>query len=64
MAHPRRKFSSARRDRRRSHDHAEMPTLAVCPVTNEVHRYHRAYLVDNDLYYRGKMVIEGYKKSK
>ena len=64
MAQPRRKFSSTRRDKRRSHDHAALPQLAVCPVTGEVHLYHRAYLVDNDLYYKGKMIIEGYKKSK
>lgn len=62
MAHPKRRSSSARRDKRRSHDHAEIPQLAVCPTTGEVHLYHRAYLVDNDLYYKGKMIIEGYKK--
>ncbi|MDL2238969.1 50S ribosomal protein L32 [Bacteroidales bacterium OttesenSCG-928-L14] len=61
MAHPKRKVSSARRDKRRSHHHALVPQLAVCKTTGEVHQYHRAYMVDGDLYYKGKMVIEGKK---
>lgn len=58
MAHPKRKSSKARRDKRRSHLRAEIPQLAVCPTTGEVHQYHRAYWVDGSLYYKGKMVIE------
>ena len=63
MAHPKRRASSSRRDKRRSHDFAAIPQLAVCPTTGEIHRYHRAYVVDNDLYYKGKMIIEGFKKA-
>ena len=58
MAHPKRKISKTRRDKRRTHYKAELPTLATCPTTGTVHRYHRAYLVDGNLYYKGKMIIE------
>lgn len=57
MAHPKRKTSKTRRDKRRTHYKATAPVLAKCPVTGEVHQYHRAYLVDGDLYYRGKLVV-------
>ncbi|MFA8301378.1 MAG: 50S ribosomal protein L32 [Hyphomicrobiales bacterium] len=57
MAHPKRKISKTRRDKRRTHYKAEMPTLATCPVTGVVHRFHRAYYVDGDLYYKGKLVV-------
>lgn len=56
MAHPKRKTSKQRRDKRRTHYKAEEPQLATCPTTGEVHRYHRAYYVDGDLYYKGKLV--------
>ncbi len=56
MAHPKRKISKTRRDKRRTHYKAEAPTLATCPTTGEVHRYHRGYYVDGDLYYKGKLV--------
>jgi large subunit ribosomal protein L32 len=56
MPHPKRKHSKTRRDKRRTHDKIEKPTLAICPVTGTVHVYHRAYYVDGDLYYKGKLV--------
>ncbi|MBS4059414.1 MAG: 50S ribosomal protein L32 [Bacteroidetes bacterium] len=58
MAHPKRKISTTRRDKRRTHDKAVMPQLAKCPVTGTIHVYHRAYYVDGDLYYKGKLVVE------
>ncbi len=61
MPHPKRRHSSTRRDKRRTHDVAEMPTLAKCPATGTVHIYHRAYYVDGDLYYKGQLVMEGSK---
>lgn len=61
MPHPKRRHSSTRRDKRRTHDKAEMPTVAKCPVTGAVHLYHRAYYVDGDLYYKGQLVMEGAK---
>ncbi|MFZ4464406.1 MAG: 50S ribosomal protein L32 [Bacteroidales bacterium] len=61
MPHPKRKHSKTRRDKRRTHDKAEMPTLATCPVTGAIHLYHRAYKVDGNLYYKGKLVMEAAK---
>ncbi len=31
MAHPKHKLSKQRRDKRRTHDFAPVPTLSVCP---------------------------------
>lgn len=58
MAHPKHKISKTRRDKRRTHDKAVVPTLATCPTTGTVHVYHRAYWVEGDLYYKGKMVMQ------
>jgi large subunit ribosomal protein L32 len=58
MAHPKRKTSKTRRDKRRTHIKATPPTLTTCPTTGTVHRRHRAYYVDGNLYYKGKIVIE------
>ncbi len=44
MAHPKRRQSSARQGKRRSHDHAKMPTMAICPGECG--------------HYRGKLAIE------
>ena len=56
MPHPKRKHSTTRRDKRRTHDKAEVPQLATCKATGEVHQYHRGYYVDGDLYYKGQLV--------
>lgn len=58
MAHPKRKQSKTRRDKRRTHYKAEVPTIAVCPTTGEAHLYHRAYWHEDKLYYKGKVVME------
>lgn len=58
MAHPKRKISKTRRDKRRTHYKASTPNLATCPTTGTVHVYHRAYWVDGDLYYKGKLVMQ------
>ena len=61
MAHPKRKISKTRRDKRRTHDKATAPQLATCPTTGAIHVYHRAYYVDGNLYYKGKLVVENAK---
>ncbi|MFV0530697.1 MAG: 50S ribosomal protein L32 [Flavobacteriales bacterium] len=58
MAHPKRKTSKTRRDKRRTHYKAEKPTLSTCPETGEIHLRHRAYWNEGKLYYRGKVVME------
>ena len=58
MAHPKRKTSKTRRDKRRTHYKAEIPTLSTCKTTGETHLYHRAYWHEGKLYYKGKVVLE------
>jgi large subunit ribosomal protein L32 len=58
MAHPKRKISKTRRDKRRTHYKASSPTLSLCKETGTVHRRHRAYKVDGALYYNGKKIVE------
>ena len=62
MAHPKRKISKTRRDKRRTHYKAEAPNVVTCQVTGEPHLWHRAYEVEGSLYYKGKMLVENYKK--
>ncbi len=58
MAHPKRKISKTRRDKRRTHDKAVAPQLSVCQTSGETHLPHRTHWVDGVLYYRGKVVME------
>ena len=58
MAHPKRKISRTRRDKRRTHYKADMPSLAVCPTTGEYHTPHRAFWHDGQLYHKGQVVAE------
>ncbi len=64
MAHPKRKTSKTRRDKRRTHYKAEAKNVALCPTTGEAHLRHRAYVVEGNLYLKGKVVIENYEKVK
>ncbi len=58
MPNPKKKISTTRRDKRRTHYKALAPTLSTCATTGETHLRHRAYYVERALYYKGKMVIE------
>ncbi len=58
MAHPKRRQSSTRRDKRRTHYKAVKPTLAKDTTTGEMHLFHRAHWFEGKLYYRGKVVME------
>lgn len=58
MAHPKRKVSKTRRDKRRTHYKAVAPTIATCPTTGEAHVMHRAYWHEGKLYYRGQVLID------
>ncbi len=60
MAHPKRKISKTRRDKRRTHYKASTQQIATCPTTGEAHLYHRAYWNEDKtkLYYKGKVVME------
>jgi len=58
MAHPKRKISTTRRDKRRTHDKAATPGFMVCPTTGELHLPHRAFWHEDKLYYKGQVVME------
>ena len=58
MAHPKRKISKTRRDKRRTHVKLQAPNVSVCSTTGEPHLWHRAYYdAEGNMYYRGKLVI-------
>jgi len=56
MAHPKRKTSKTRRDKRRTHDKAEMPALGKCSNCGSTTKLHT--ICDECGHYRGKLVIE------
>ena len=56
MAHPKRRQSKTRTAKRRTHDKAVAPTLAICPNCGEWHVYHTVCGACG--YYRGKLAIE------
>ena len=58
MAHPKRKISKSRRDKRRTHKKGTAKLLATCPTTGEQHLPHRAHWHEGKLYYKGKVVME------
>ena len=58
MAHPKRKISKTRRDKRRTHLKAITPQISTFSTTCEAHLYHRAHWHEGKLYYRGKVLID------
>ena len=64
MAHPKRKISKTRRDKRRTHYKATEQQIATCSKTGEAHLYHRAHWHEGKLYYRGKVLIDSSEAAK
>ena len=58
MPNPKHRHSKSRRDKRRTHWKAEVPTIATDPTTGQPHLYHRTHWHDGKLYYKGKVVME------
>ena len=58
MAHPKRKISATRRDKRRTHYKTHGANFAVCPTTGKLHLPHQAFWSEDKLYYKGKVVME------
>ncbi|MEM7173940.1 MAG: 50S ribosomal protein L32 [Bacteroidota bacterium] len=58
MAHPKRKTSVQRRDKRRTHQKLKEKHLSICTVTGVHHLPHVAYEHEGKLYYRGNVVLE------
>ncbi len=56
MAHPKRKISKQRRDKRRTHYKATAPTIIICSNCGAPVLYHR--VCSECGYYKGKLVIE------
>lgn len=56
MANPKRRHSSARRDKRRAHDALSRPAASVCDHCGETKRPHR--VCPHCGHYRGREVIE------
>lgn len=56
MAVPKRRTSKSRKRKRRTHDKAEVPTLAPCPKCGEPRRPHVA--CPNCGYYAGRKVLK------
>jgi len=56
MAHPKRKISKTRRDKRRTHYKAVMPALGVCSNCGATVKLHT--VCGECGYYRGKLAVE------
>lgn len=56
MPNPKRKHSKQRRDTRRSHDHATVPTVTTCSNCGASVQLHR--VCPECGYYRGKLAVE------
>jgi large subunit ribosomal protein L32 len=61
MAHPKRKISKTRRDKRRTHDSLTAKALSVDATTGEIHVRHHAHVYEGNLFYKGKLVVENFK---
>jgi large subunit ribosomal protein L32 len=57
MPHPKRRHSTTRRDKRRTHDSLEVRPFYTDAVSGEATYYHRVNLESG--YYRGRQVMKG-----
>lgn len=55
MAHPKRKISKTRRDKRRTHDKAAIPGLGVCSNCGSTKKLHT--VCGECGFYRGKLAV-------
>ena len=63
MAHPKRKISKTRRDKRRTHYKASDQQISTCSKTGESHLTHRDHWHEGTLYYRGKVLVDADQNS-
>lgn len=56
MAHPKRKVSKQRRDKRRTHYKSVVPTLGKCSNCGAMHKLH--HVCPECGYYRGRQAIQ------
>ncbi|WP_185872846.1 50S ribosomal protein L32 [Blattabacterium cuenoti] len=57
MAHPKRRQSKSRRNKRRTHLKVKIPVLSKCSLTGQIYLYHHAYWKKKELIYKGKVVF-------
>jgi large subunit ribosomal protein L32 len=57
MPNPKRRHSATRRDKRRTHDKAKVPTLSIDQTTGLPHLRHHAHYSEGELYYKGKKIL-------
>ncbi len=55
MAHPKRKISKTRRDKRRTHDVCLPATIMECPNCHSAVKYH--HVCDSCGHYKGRQVV-------
>ena len=58
MPNPKRRHSKTRRDTRRGHDKATVPTVSIDQTTGMPHLRHRAHWNEGKLYYKGNLILE------
>ena len=58
MAHPKRRVSKTRKNKRRTHYKSSPEVVAICKETGAAHVYHRAYKHEGKIYYKGKLFSE------
>lgn len=61
MAHPKRRQSKSRKNKRRNQYKIQYPQLSIDSTTKQVHIFHHAHWYNDKLYYRGKILVD--KKS-
>ncbi len=58
MAHPKRKISKTRRDKRRGHHKLALPSIGYCQSSGMPHRSHYAHWHEGKLYWKGMVAID------
>ena len=58
MPNPKRRHSQQRSAKRRTHYKATLETISTDNTTGELHLRHRAHWVENQLFYKGRVVME------
>ncbi|RIU86053.1 50S ribosomal protein L32 [Candidatus Sulcia muelleri] len=57
MAHPKRKQSKSRKNKRRTYYTIYSPKLGIDIKTKQFHLYHRAHWYEKNLFYKGKLLF-------
>ncbi|UOF94552.1 MAG: 50S ribosomal protein L32 [Bacteroides sp.] len=61
MAHPKSRTSKSRKNKRRKNIAISNIAFRTCKTTGVNHIPHRAYIVNGDTYYKGKIIIKNTK---